>query len=316
MGMKKKGKINLAVVFYGNKEQLGVNNQQFKELKNLLTSFELSKYDFNNNEDIQLLEDFNNNKIDVVLKNSYGRANENDVENFLEKNKIPFMGSGSKTTILGTSKFLSKQIFVKHKLLVAKDVFIDKIKWQTSKNKILKKVEKDINYPCVVKDVAGTDSRGLYFVKNKEECIQAVNKIINKDSDLIIEKYIKADEEVTCMVVGNKKSSAYEPVSIGSGDLFDTKKKDAIAFKMNITSSLSQVLIDKVKKISVKAHQVLGCNTFSRADILIKNNNIYLLEVDVHPGFRTKSPTFLSAKHQSETPDELFLKFYKLVVNK
>ena len=61
---------------------------------------------------------------------------------------------------------------------------------------------------------------------------------------------------------------------------------------------------------------MLGCNTFSRADILIKNNNIYLLEVDVHPGFRTKSPTFLSAKHQSETPDELFLKFYKLVVNK
>ncbi len=317
--MKKRDKINLAVIYYGNKKQLVTNNKQFTDLKRLLTNFNLLKYDFNNGEGSQLIDDFKNDKIDIVLKNSFGRGNENHIEKFLEKNKIPFMGSDSKTTLIGTSKLLSKKVFIRNKLPVAKDIFVNDIKWKKSKSKILEKTDKYIHYPCIVKDVGGTDSRGLYFTENKGQCISAINKIINNNHDLIIEEYIKADNEITCMVIGNKKLTAYTPVSVGNCGtdvLLSGNTKDNNLFTMKIPASLPKAIINKVKSVSIKAHKALGCRTFSRADILITNNRLFLLEVDVHPGFRSKSPTLLSAKYQNESPDELFLKFFDLSKNK
>ncbi|XOU94424.1 MAG: ATP-grasp domain-containing protein [Candidatus Kerfeldbacteria bacterium] len=315
--MIQKSKINLAVVIYGDKNQLPVNNQQFLDLKKILKSFNLSKYNFKQRD--QLVKDFRKGNINLVLKNSYGRGNENDIEKFLEKNKIPFMGSNSKVTLTGTSKYLSKKVFRKNKISVVDDIYVNKKRWAKSKKRVLNQIEKNINYPCIIKDTGGTDSRGLYFVQNEKQAIKAIQRILNRKRDIIIEKFIKADYEVTCMVIGNSKPIAYEPVGMGNNDigaLLSGSKKDKMQFKVEVPTTITPKLRKKVKQLSVKAHKSLNCSTFSRADILIKDNKLYLLEVDVHPGFRSNSATFLSAKYQKETPDKLFKKLYKLVTSK
>src|SRR3989344_6662888 len=119
-------KINLAIIFYGRADQKEINLQQYNDLSQNLIDFNISKYDFNEKENSLLIHDYKQGKIDFVLKNSYGRGNENDIELFLETNGIPYFGSDSKTTPLATSKNLSKNIFRKHGLPVLPDVFIDK----------------------------------------------------------------------------------------------------------------------------------------------------------------------------------------------
>jgi D-alanine-D-alanine ligase len=307
-------KINIAVIFYGNKNQLPVNFKQFEDLKEILTDFKLKKYDFNNGEYVKLCQDFRAGKIDIVLKNSYGRTNEADIESFLELNRIPYLGSSSRATLIGTSKLLAKQIFRLHGLPVIEDIFVDKIIWSDSKKIVLSKIKKLINYPCIIKDVGGTDSRGIYIARNEKECVNILSRAINKFQGMILEKYITGAYETTCMVVGNEKPEAYEPIGLKTekGGFFSGEMKDSHSVSLEAPAKLPKKIIDRIKKVAEKAHQSLGCKTFSRADILVKGDNLYLLEVDVHPGFRKTSATFLSAKLNKESPNNLFLKFYSL----
>jgi len=311
--MKRK-KINLAVIFYGNLKQLPVNQSQFFDLKKNLFDFNLKKYDFNKGEQKKLLNDFKKKKIDVVLKNSYGRGHEFDLESFLELNKIPYFGSGVKSTSLGTSKLLSKKVFRLFKLPVAKDVYVDKIIWKKSKVKIIKQVKEKIGFPCLIKDVEGTDSRGISVIKNSKLSKTLLEQQIRKYRGIIVEKYIQDAYEVTCFVVGNKKLIAYEPVGLIKNEMIISGKiKDGGINQIEIPANLPKDVIKEAKRISMLAHKSLGCKTFSRADILIKNKKLYLLEVDVHPGFRAVSPTCLSARYAGQSMNQLFLEFFKLI---
>ncbi len=158
-------KINLAVVFYGNPAQEKINQVQFNDLKKNLVDFQLRKYDFNKNEQEKMLKDFKDGKIDIVLKNSYGRVHENQVELFLESHNIPYLGSDSKTTFIGTSKYLAKKVFRSHGLPVVEDITIFGKTWQADKKEMLASLEDKINFPCIIKDSAGTDSRGIFIVR-------------------------------------------------------------------------------------------------------------------------------------------------------
>lgn len=308
-------KINLAVVFYGDKSQEKINKSQFNDLRKSLHDFNLKKYDFNNNEQYKLLKDFKAGKIDTVLKNSYGRGHEAHVESFLELNKIPFLGSNSETTFIGTSKFLSKTIFYLHSLPIAIDVFVDKLIWSKNKQIILNFIINKIYYPCIAKDSSGTDSRGIHIIQNELELIKVLNKYTKGNVSFVVEKYIPNSFEVTCMVVGNNKPSAYEPVGVNNntnGMLTGEMKDNNGSIELEIPTKLPQNIIKEIKKIAQEAHVALGCKTFSRSDILVKNGKLYLLEVDVHPGFRLASATTQSAKFQKQNLNKLFLKFYNL----
>ena len=310
--MKRK-KINLAVIFYGNPEQLPANREQFSDLKKNLFDFNLKKYDFNKGERQKLLNDFKKKKIDVVLKNSYGRGHESDIESFLELNKIPYFGSNAKVTFLGTSKSLAKEIFRLAKLPVAKDVYVNKKIWNKSKAKIIKQVKEKIIIPCLIKDIGGTDSRGISVIKNNKQVERFLDQAVSKYGGVIVEQYIKNAYEATCLVVGNKNPIAYEPVGlIKKEEIISGKIKDQ-GIKTEIPANLPKTVIKQIKKLSIFAHKALGCKTFSRSDILVKNKKLYLIEVDVHPGFRSVSPTSLSAKYAGQSLNQLFLEFYKLI---
>lgn len=306
-------KINLAVVFFGDPNQLKANQQQFNDFKKNLRDFNLKKYDFNKGEKSKLLKDFKNKLIEVVLKNSYGRGHESVIEEFLELNNIPFFGSGAKATFLGTSKYLSKEIFRLAKLPVAEDVYADKKIWVKSKSRIIKQVKEKIGFPCLMKDVGGTDSRGISIIKNNKQVERLFGQAVKKYEGVIIEQYIKNAYEVTCLVVGNKKPIAYEPVGFIKDDIIISGKIKDKGIRTEIPANLSEIVIKRIKELSVSAHEALGCKTFSRADILVQKKKLYLIEVDVHPGFRQVSPTCLSAAYAGQNLNKLFLEFYKLI---
>ena len=236
------------------------------------------------------------------------------MEEFLELNNIPYFGSGVKATFLGTSKLLSKKIFRSRRLPVIEDIFVDKIIWRKNKKKILENIADKIGWPCLIKDTGGTDSRGIYKINGRTQVEKALNKAVSAHAGVIIEKFISQAYEVICLAVGNINPIAYEPVAlINKPGIYTAELKDSSKIKTEIPVNLPAKIIKKIKKIAAQAHKALGCRTFSRSDVLVKNGKIYLLEVDIHPGFREISPASISAAYAGESMNQLFLKFYKLV---
>jgi len=309
-------KINLAVIFYGRADQLPINKRQLDYLKNNLSDFNVSGYDFNRGERAKLLADFNQGKIDTVLKNSYGREHEAEIELFLESNRIPYFGSDAKATFIGTSKYLSKQVFREHNLPVAEDVFVDKTIWRKNKEKVIKNIVNRIGFPCLVKDIGGTDSRGIYKINSQAQVEKILDKAVAAHEGVIVEEFINNAYEAVCLAVGNDRPVIFTPLGLNKGrqDFLTSKQKDGFSLvKLDIPAKLPVKIINQIKKLTGAAHRALGCRTFSRADILVAGNELYLLEVDVHTGFSEFSAATVSAKYEGMDINKLFLKFYKLI---
>lgn len=310
-------KINLAVIFYGRADRLASNDKQFFNLKKSLFDFNVKKYDFNKGQKEILLKDFRNNEIDVALKNSYGREHESYVEDFLELNRIPYFGSNAKTTFIGTSKFLSKQVFRKHNLPVVDDVFVDKIVWHENRRKVIKNIIDKIGFPCLAKDVGGTDSHGIYKINSRARIKKVLDTAVVAHAEgVIVEKFINNAYEAVCLAVGNKNPKTYIPLGIshkGGQDIFSAEMKNIKnSMRFDLPARMPKAVTQRIKKITRLAHQALSCRTFSRADILVAKNKLYLLEVDVHTGFSRYSAATVSAGYEGEDLNQLFLKFYKL----
>ena len=282
-------KIKLGVIFPNNAIQKKANKSQFLDLKRNLNNFTVKKYHFNKNGRAEMAKDFMLGDLNVVLKNGYGRMHEAEMEIFLDENKIPYFGAGTSATLNGTSKILAKKIFLKNGLPLAKDVILNKSISTKSNEKEIKKIGSQIGYPLLVKDDAGTDSKGIFFAKDEEELRKILKKIVRDNKIYIIEEFIVNNVEATVMVVGNEKPIAYEPVElIKEKSYISNSDKCKFNLSFKIPSNLSKKIITKIKKVAVEAHNVIECKTFSRVDILI-----------------------LSARFKGESANDLFLKFYK-----
>lgn len=301
-------KIKLAIVFYGNTNQTNANLRQFKDLKRNLHNFEVKKYNFNTAGQLKLLTDFKHNKVDVVLKNSYGRGNESHIESFFDTHKIPYLGSDASATFIGTNKFLSKNIFLANNLPTPNYVYINRKLWGNQKL-LLKKINSLIKYPCVIKDAAGTDSRGLKLAKNEDVAKKTIDKFLKTAEGLIVEEYIKKDHEVTCLV-SEGLNTHWFPVEVQVKNFFGPKAKDSAKTVYKNLGHLPLKVQKRVSNLAKAAHRVLGCKMFSRSDILIKDNKLYLLEVDVHPGFSSASASTAALKFMNKDLNTLFLNYY------
>jgi len=306
-------KTQLAFIETGDKGQAEVTQGHVAHLRQALTSFELKKYNFNEGEQDELLKDFQAGRVDVVLKNCHGRREEVWIEEWLEDNNIPFFGADSKATALATNKKIAKDLYKKHNLPLAKDILVDQSNWKADKDQVLDSIEDNIGFPCIVKDVVGADSRGLYVVKSRGELDKLFDKVLSSDTTFLVEELIHPAYELTCLVVDNDEPYAFEPVRMATPaeGPFTAEAKDKVIYRPQVPSRLAPAVIDRIKQVSIAAHQALGCRHFSRADLMVKGDKIYLLEVDVHAGFQSMSPTTLSVKYEGKSLDEVFLGLYE-----
>ncbi len=306
-------KYNLAIIFYGNFDQYPVNLRQYEDLKKTLTDFEVGYYNFNKKEEKKLLADFSKGKIDIVLKNSYGRGNENYLEKLLEDNHIPYIGSDSKSTLLGTSKHASKELFKKQDIPVLPDIYLTKESWKNNFDGLTQDA-RTLGFPLIVKASGGTDSRGIALASDEKKLREAIDTVLLSFDDLIVEKYLEDPYEVTCLVIDIDQPKALEPIGIINHGFVPAETKDQGTLNIELPANLSSEMTAKVQKLAIQTHQALNCQSFSRTDILIEDEQPFVLEVDIHPGFRLASPTTKCLKLAGLSLNNFFLKLTQKIL--
>jgi D-alanine-D-alanine ligase len=118
--------------------------------------------------------------------------------------------------------------------------------------------------------------------------------VVQHDTEGMIEEYIQGDE-LTCAVLGQKPGE--EPMALPptmivprTSRFFDYEAKYTPGASREITPApISAKLTRQVQQIAVKAHQILGCGSMSRTDILLRKGKCYLLETNTIPGMTATS---------------------------
>ena len=227
-------------------------------------------------------------RIDVALIILHGRLGEDGtVQGFLELLGIPYQGSGVLGSALAMNKILSKQLYIKAGLPVAPYAIVDK-----SGTLKVEEILEHLGLPLVVKPEHEGSSIGLSIVHEENQLVSALEQGWQYDRLCLLEKYIHGTE-ITGAVLGNDSLQALPLVEIIPGneyEFFDYNAKYLPgATKEICPARVSPELTAMAQEIATSAHRVLHCRGYSRTDMIVADNEIFVLETNTIPGMTQTS---------------------------
>ena len=221
-------------------------------------------------------------KPDIIFNALHGRFGEDGyIQSILEDQKIRYTHSGVLSSSIAMDKIISKEIFIKNKILTPKYLKFDFENNLLKKNTIIKKVKLKLKFPVVIKPINEGSSVDV-FICTKKNLIKNLKKL-KKYKEILIEEYI-GGREIQVAILGKKKLGAIELKP--KRKFYDYKAKYSLNAKTEhlIPVNLSKKNMNKILDIAFKAHNLLGCRGVTRSDFKFHKNKFYLLEVNTQPG--------------------------------
>lgn len=243
----------------------------------------------------RVLAKINSSKhLDVIFPVLHGPYGEDGtVQGLMELANIPYVGAGVLGSAVGMDKVIQKDLFKQAKLPIVKYTWFLTNDWRKNRINILRRLEKELNYPVFVKPVNLGSSVGISKAGDRKQLIKAINLAVQFDRRVIVEEGVKNAREIEVSVLGNDKPQASVPGEIIPSNEFydyDAKYVDGRS-KEVIPAKLPKNVIKKVQNIAVTAFKTLDLSGMARVDFFVKRgtNKVILNEVNTIPGFTSIS---------------------------
>jgi len=249
--------------------------------------------------------------IDVALIILHGPNGEDGkIQGFLDLLGIPYQGSGVLGSAIAMNKIVSKQIYEQVGLPVPKYRVLKK-----GDPVLPEEIAEPIGLPLVVKPVQGGSSIGMSIVKSIKELPPAVQTAFTVDDEILFEQYIKGTE-ITGSVIGNENPTALPIVEIIPNEIYGffnyTAKYTPGATTEICPAGIDEATAEKAQHYAKIAHQALCCNDYSRTDMILCGEDIFVLETNTIPGMTSTSLLPLAAKTAGIPFDQLLDRLIEL----
>ncbi len=152
-------------------------------------------------------------------------------------------------------------------------------------------VASKIGFPCFVKPNVGGSSFGVTKVKTAEQVQPAIEKAFAEGNEVMIEAFMQGTE-ITCGMYKTKEKTVVLPVTevVPANEFFDYDAKYNGEVQEITPARISQVLTERVQKLTAAIYDILGCKGIVRIDYIISEGDVInLLEVNTTPGMTMTS---------------------------
>jgi D-alanine-D-alanine ligase len=210
-------------------------------------------------------------------------------QGFLDTLGISYNGPGVLASAAAMNKVLSKYLFLQCGLATPPFSLFGQMHPETS----VARAAADRGFPCFVKCPQSGSSR-LMGKATDEASLKALLEEFSPHADeILIESAINGDE-FTCPVLEYPDGSvkALPPIEIRplAADFFDyTAKYQDNGSEELCPAPRDPEILEKIKHIALKAHNVLGCRGVSRTDMILSSGVFYVLELNTLPGLTANS---------------------------
>ena len=288
-------KLRVAIIAGGRSAEREISLKSGLAVYNALDKkrYDVEIWDISNDLDLILKK---RNKIDIVFPLLHGRFGEDGcIQGFLKILDIPFVGSDVSASAIAMNKRISKEIFKAGGLHVADGISFKKNdQWDTEE------IMKKFGTPLVVKPVSEGSSFGINICDDEKGLEKGIKNAFEYDDEILIEEYIEGTE-LTAPVLGYGERIEILPlVEIAPKKefrFFDFKAKYTPGATEEICPArISPKLERMVKDCAKSAFSLLGCRVWARVDMIIREERVYILEVNTIPGMTETSLFPLSAK--------------------
>ncbi len=245
--------------------------------------------------DIKLFTKKDLQSIDVFFPAFHGTNGEDGtIQGLLELIGLPYVGAGVLSSSVGMDKIIMKDIFKSNNIPVVDYTYYYRSTWETRREYVLNDIESKITYPLFVKPANLGSSIGISKIKIKEELENALELAFSYDRKIIIEKAVENPREINCAVMGYEDdlevSLCEEPLGwkeiLSFEDKYVKNNKSAKGDNKNknIPADLSDELRTQIENYAKLAFKSIDCRGNARIDFLVKDNQVFVNEINTMPG--------------------------------
>ncbi|EJF88276.1 D-alanine-D-alanine ligase [Bartonella vinsonii subsp. arupensis OK-94-513] len=222
---------------------------------------------------------------DIAFNALHGPFGEDGrIQGILEYLKIPYTHSGVMASALAMDKGRAKIIVASVGVSVAPSCVM---------NRFAVGRTHPMEPPYVIKPVCEGSSFGVVIVKENESA--PPHNIVGTEwvytDEVIVEKYIPG-RELTCAVLGNEALDVCEILPDQHFQFYNYDSKYKTGGSLHICPApLSSNIYQKVQRMSLAAHQAIGCRGVSRSDFRFneETGELVWLEINTQPGMTSTS---------------------------
>ncbi len=214
---------------------------------------------------------------DVAINLVHGRDGEDGkLPALLDFYGIDYIGPRIEASVISFNKHFTK--------MFAKEIEVDVLEYQVISKESVEPIKFD--FPVIIKPLRLGSSIGVSVVRDKDELSYALDTAFEFDDEVIVEPFIEGIKEYNlagCKANDFIFSIIEEPKK---SDFLDFEKK-YLDFSRNSEiqgANIEKSLEDRLKEIFKKIYEPLFLGSLIRCDFFVKENNIYLNEINPVPG--------------------------------
>ncbi|RUM39900.1 MAG: D-alanine--D-alanine ligase [Desulfobulbus sp.] len=281
------GKIRLALIAGGISGEREVSLKGAAEVEKALDGekYDVTRYD-PATDLAQIATDAG--KLDAAFILLHGiHGEDGTMQGFLELLGLPYQGAGVLGSAMAMDKNLAKTLYRLNGLPVAA--------WEMATISDIDKPEQllgKLSLPLVIKPVRQGSSLGMSIVRKPADLPDALQLAFKHDTEVMVEEFV-AGREITVGVIGNEELTALPLVEIIPSkqyDFFDYEAKYKPGATREVCpAEIDDAIRDKAWQYGLAAHKALQLKGYSRTDMIVRGEEIFILETNTIPGMTETS---------------------------
>ena len=234
----------------------------------------------------------------IALHGRYGE--DGTVQGLLELMQIPYTGSGVLASSVAMNKLVTKQVLLHHG--VATPAFAT---FRRGDDRAALVAARQ-SYPLVTKPAREGSTIGVTIARDAEGLLAGLDEALHHDDLVLVEEFI-AGAEVTVGVLGGAALPVIQVVPKGGFYDFQSKYTPGQTEYL-LPAPLPDAVTGRLQTAAVAACRALGCRGAARVDFIVREGELFCLEVNTIPGM-TETSLLPKAAGAAGIPfDELVLR--------
>ena len=221
----------------------------------------------------------------ILLHGPFGE--DGTVQGFLDLLSLPYQGSGVLGSALAMDKNLAKILYRNNGLKVPE--------WYMAQKEDIdnpSKIPDQLGLPLVIKPANQGSSLGMTIARSEDEITEGLKKAFAIDHQVMVEEFIEG-REITGGILGNDELTPLPLVEIIPGEqyeFFDYEAKYQPGASSEICpAELDEPITIRAQQYALTAHRALQLRGYSRTDMIVCGDDIYVLETNTIPGMTPTS---------------------------
>jgi D-alanine-D-alanine ligase len=188
-------------------------------------------------------------------------------------------------------KVAMKMLFAQVGLPLCKYVWFLRSEWQRDPKRVLRRISREIGFPCFVKPANLGSSVGISKAVDKASLVKAIDLAAEYDRKVIVEELVDA-REIECAVLGNDEPTASLPgeyvVRDEAARFLDYTEKYSSTGHVEfvVPAPVSKALATKIQRFAVQAFKSVDGSGLARVDFFVGRgtNELLIKELNTLPG--------------------------------